>query len=255
MHARQSPRLMRVAEVCNHADERMKDMWVWPATESVMSAEHVAPSVLGSELDKTLVCFVLVDNAQNHAFVSSYDFGPWPLLQGITSLPPGSGQRLSNTNAMWTNGFVFDELPLDIVVSACQQTVTSGAAVFFDPGTSMLLCLCLLACPECAAVDLLALFLPPAPVLCHSCTQLTATPCVSFCAGPRCFTMLSGERRAALDTLLDWSDVVLMTEVRPMPPCLDTGFEGFNHDNAGMAVVRTADHESHRRQRLIPPFS
>ncbi|KAG1673693.1 hypothetical protein FOA52_010562 [Chlamydomonas sp. UWO 241] len=131
--------------------------------ESVQSAEMVAPTVMGSELDKTLVCFVLVDPSHRHAFCSRYDFGPWPLLQGITSLPPGSGQRLANTKAMWTNGFVFDELPLPIVVSACEQTIASGAAIFFDPG-------------------------------------------------PRCFTMLEGDRRAALDTLLNWSDVVLMTE-------------------------------------------
>jgi sugar/nucleoside kinase (ribokinase family) len=85
-----------------------------------------------------------------------------------SSIPSDSLQRLDHTKAMWTNGFVFDELPLDIVVAACRQAIGSGAAVFFDPG-------------------------------------------------PRCFTMLDGGRRAALDAVLDLSDVVLMTEVRTHP--------------------------------------
>ncbi len=37
---------------------------------------------------------------------------------------------------------------------------------------------------------------------------------IFFDPGPRCFTMLEGSRRAALDALLDLSCVVLMTEVR-----------------------------------------
>lgn len=36
----------------------------------------------------TLLCFVLVGPASSHAFCSRYDFGPWPLLEGVTSLPP-----------------------------------------------------------------------------------------------------------------------------------------------------------------------
>jgi hypothetical protein len=47
----------------------------------------------------------------------------------------------------------------------------------------------------------------------HSCPLL-----VPVAAGPRCFTMRSGSRRVALDTMLDLSDIVLMTMVRP-PAC------------------------------------
>ena len=36
----------------------------------------------------TLLCFVLVGPASSHAFCSRYDFGPWPLLEGVTSLRP-----------------------------------------------------------------------------------------------------------------------------------------------------------------------
>lgn len=35
---------------------------------------------------------------------------------------------------------------------------------------------------------------------------------VFFDPGPRCFTMLEGDRRRALDSLMDLSHVVLMTE-------------------------------------------
>lgn len=45
------------------------------------------PSLRGSDLDKTLLCFVLVDPHGKHAFCSRYDFGPWPLLAGVSTLP------------------------------------------------------------------------------------------------------------------------------------------------------------------------
>lgn len=46
------------------------------------------PALQGTELDKTLLCFVLVDPHGKHAFCSRYDFGPWPLLAGVDGLPP-----------------------------------------------------------------------------------------------------------------------------------------------------------------------
>lgn len=50
------------------------------------------PHELTPELRETLVCFVLVDPSSAHAFCSRYDFGPWPLLPGITHVPPGVQQ-------------------------------------------------------------------------------------------------------------------------------------------------------------------
>jgi hypothetical protein len=50
------------------------------------------PSLSGTELDRTLLCFVLVDQAGKHAFCSRYDFGPWPLLGGVSTLPPSVTQ-------------------------------------------------------------------------------------------------------------------------------------------------------------------
>ena len=48
---------------------------------------HIAPPSAGSDVNTTLICFVLIDPAGRHSFCSRYDFGPWPLLAGITSLP------------------------------------------------------------------------------------------------------------------------------------------------------------------------
>ncbi len=53
--------------------------------------EPVARGVRSEEQNKTLLCFVLVAGSQ-HAFCSSYDFGPWPLLSFVDRLPSGVQQ-------------------------------------------------------------------------------------------------------------------------------------------------------------------
>ncbi|KAF8072882.1 iolC [Scenedesmus sp. PABB004] len=138
------------------------------AAERIAAITRVTPppaaaAAAAAAADATLLCFVLVDPAGRHAFCSRYDFGPWPLLAGVRSLPPSVEQVLRSTSAVFTNGFVFDELPLDLVKAAIATASEAGAAVLFDPG-------------------------------------------------PRAFTMRSGSRRAALDALMDLSDVILMTQ-------------------------------------------
>lgn len=65
---------------------------------------------------------------------SRYDFGPWPLLSFARRLPPGVTSLLQSTEALFVNGFVFDELPADAVLAAAATARAAGAAVFFDPG-------------------------------------------------------------------------------------------------------------------------
>lgn len=115
------------------------------------------------QLAQTLLCFVLVGPAGNHAFCSRYDFGPWPLVDGAAAVPASVEQMLQATNAVYLNGFVFDELEPQLVVAVARMARRAGASVFFDPG-------------------------------------------------PRCWTLLEGNRREALDSILSLSDVVLMTE-------------------------------------------
>jgi hypothetical protein len=43
-------------------------------------------------------------------------------------------QAISSTRAVFTNGFVFDELPLPLVEAAAKAASQAGAAVCFDPG-------------------------------------------------------------------------------------------------------------------------
>jgi len=107
-------------------------------TRDVLRAEGVArvvpvadaPGAPGS----TLVCYVLVDGAGRHSFVSSYDFGPWPLLGDVPGVSAGCRALLEDTAAVWANGFVFDELPAGSVLGACEAARGAGAAVLFDPG-------------------------------------------------------------------------------------------------------------------------
>jgi sugar/nucleoside kinase (ribokinase family) len=175
---------------------------------------------------QTLLCFVLVDPSGGHAFCSAYDFGPWPLLMGaleasaaqreggaVTTngngslkqaqqpynnsesaqdaaaaarlLPPAVLDALRSTRALYLNGFVFDELPLQLVRALCRAAADAGAAVVFDPG-------------------------------------------------PRAHTMREGERRAALDAVLDLSDVVLMTEEEAAEV---TGVRGGDAAGAARAVL------------------
>ncbi|GFR46665.1 hypothetical protein Agub_g8280, partial [Astrephomene gubernaculifera] len=125
------------------------------------SSSHATPQappppaavvVGGGGLDSTLICFVLVDHASRHAFCSRYDFGPWPLLEGIQGLPEQAAQVLRSSRAIFTNGFIFDELPLEVVRAACEDAIRQGAAIFFDPGPR---CQTMLEGPRRAALDLL----------------------------------------------------------------------------------------------------
>ena len=47
---------------------------------------------LDDSLKQTLLCFVLVAPDTAHSFCSRYDFGPWPLLPGVTSMPSSAWQ-------------------------------------------------------------------------------------------------------------------------------------------------------------------
>ncbi|CAG9464794.1 unnamed protein product [Pedinophyceae sp. YPF-701] len=103
--------------------------------EGVHTFHEVMPESRGSDQDRTLLCFVLVDPNGGHAFCSEYDFGPWPLLQGVGDhLPDAAVQCLQSTRALFINGFTFDELAPEVVLQAAQVAKAAGAAVLFDPG-------------------------------------------------------------------------------------------------------------------------
>lgn len=85
----------------------------------------------------TLLCFVLIErHTSRHAFCSRYDFGPWPLLQDVSTsqLDQRALAAVQGARAVMLNGFVFDELRLDVVTALASHAHAAGAAVFFDLG-------------------------------------------------------------------------------------------------------------------------
>ena len=65
---------------------------------------------LDDSLKQTLLCFVLVAPNAAHSFCSRYDFGPWPLLPGVTNMLPSAWQVTLNcqhcTQPFMTGAFV-----------------------------------------------------------------------------------------------------------------------------------------------------
>ena len=155
----------------------------------------------------TLLCFVLIEKSTGrHAFCSRYDFGPWPLLQSVSSaqLDHSALAAIHGTRAVMLNGFVFDELRPDVVVQLTEQARADGAALFFDLGArccATTICCCTArlannAHASTARVDN---------------SYLSNTNSCSFRTGPRASTLVAGERRAALDAVLDAATVITMT--------------------------------------------
>jgi sugar/nucleoside kinase (ribokinase family) len=102
--------------------------------EGVRLIPPVPTAGLTPAQNSTLLCFVLVAPDARHAFCSAYDFGPWPLLAFVDRLPPHVAAVLDDTAALFINGFVFDEVPAEVVLAAAARARAAGAAVFFDPG-------------------------------------------------------------------------------------------------------------------------
>lgn len=142
--------------------------------EGVSDLQPLLP--VGRTLPQTLLCFVLVSPTGGHVFCSSYDFGPWPIIDGAVEIPEPVmqvwggmcchvlfyaasttlSQMLQRTRALYLNGFVFDELEPSLVAAVARVARDAGAAVFFDPGTLLFGCHkgcaaahCVVACMLC----------------------------------------------------------------------------------------------------------
>ena len=81
--------LLSDLHTCTPTELIMMTRFRLPQDERVGDIEPlVEPGTpLPEAMRSTLLCFVLVGLAQQHAFCSRYDFGPWPLLEGVTALP------------------------------------------------------------------------------------------------------------------------------------------------------------------------
>ncbi|MQL98922.1 hypothetical protein Taro_031639 [Colocasia esculenta] len=87
-----------------------------------------------SALYETLLCWVLVDPFQRHGFCSRADFTQDPAFSWMKELTKTVQLAIKQSKILFCNGYVFDELSPDLIVSALDCAISAGTTVFFDPG-------------------------------------------------------------------------------------------------------------------------
>ncbi|XP_062209976.1 fructokinase-1-like [Phragmites australis] len=83
---------------------------------------------------ETLLCWVLVDPFQRHAFCSRADFSQEPAFSWIRKLPADIRTAIHHSKILFCNGYAFDEFFPDVIASSIDCAIDAGTAVFFDPG-------------------------------------------------------------------------------------------------------------------------
>ncbi|XP_020590458.1 probable fructokinase-1 [Phalaenopsis equestris] len=83
---------------------------------------------------ETLLCWVLVDPFQRHGFCSVADFSDEPAFSWLNKLSGRVEKAIQQSKILFCNGYAFDELSLNILVSALFCAIDAQSAVFFDPG-------------------------------------------------------------------------------------------------------------------------
>lgn len=86
-------------------------------------------------ISNTLICYVLVDPSQKHAFCSPYHVTPGPILgiQG-NQLDPITSNYILQSKSVFINGFVLDEWTIESAIKIIKFAINSNKATFFDPG-------------------------------------------------------------------------------------------------------------------------
>ncbi|XP_051142321.1 fructokinase-1-like [Andrographis paniculata] len=87
-----------------------------------------------STTPETLLCWVLVDPWHRHDFCSPVDFHQEPAFGWIQILPTKTKMAIRRSKIMFCNGYGFDELSPQLLVSALEYAVEVGTSIFFDPG-------------------------------------------------------------------------------------------------------------------------
>ncbi|ONK78711.1 uncharacterized protein A4U43_C02F21640 [Asparagus officinalis] len=88
----------------------------------------------GASYGSTLLCWVFVDPHQNHEFFSNTGFSEGPVLGRMTNLPKQAVAEIQQSKILFCDGYVFDEISPDLVVSALNRAIDAGTTIFFDPG-------------------------------------------------------------------------------------------------------------------------
>ncbi|KAK4273069.1 hypothetical protein QN277_021537 [Acacia crassicarpa] len=84
--------------------------------------------------NETLLCWVLVDPLQRHGFCSRADFSKEPAFHWMKQLSTEVKVAIKKSKVLFCNGYGFDDLSPELLLSAVECAVEAGTAVFFDPG-------------------------------------------------------------------------------------------------------------------------
>ncbi|XP_022155839.1 fructokinase-1 [Momordica charantia] len=83
---------------------------------------------------ETLLCWVLVDPLQRHGFCSRADFSKEPAFSWINELSGEVKMTVRRSKVLFCNGYGFDELSPNLIVSIVNYALEVGTSIFFDPG-------------------------------------------------------------------------------------------------------------------------
>ncbi|XP_038898169.1 fructokinase-1 [Benincasa hispida] len=83
---------------------------------------------------ETLLCWVLVDPLQRHGFCSRADFSKEPAFSWINELSGEVKMTIRRSKVLFCNGYGFDELSPNLIISIVNYALEVGTSIFFDPG-------------------------------------------------------------------------------------------------------------------------
>ncbi|XP_022960246.1 fructokinase-1 [Cucurbita moschata] len=101
------------------------------STVGMSNVSHVASSKTFYE---TLLCWVLVDPLQRHGFCSRADFSKEPAFSWINELSGEIKTTIRRSKVLFCNGYGFDELTPNFIISIVKYALEVGTSIFFDPG-------------------------------------------------------------------------------------------------------------------------
>lgn len=67
-------------------------------------------------------------------FISRADFSSNPAFSWLSKLSGEVKVAIKRSKVLFCNGYGFDELSPDVIVSALEYAIDVGTAIFFDPG-------------------------------------------------------------------------------------------------------------------------
>lgn len=67
-------------------------------------------------------------------YISRADFSDEPAFSWIKKLPEKIKNTIQDSKVLFCNGYAFDELHPHVIISSIECAISSGTAVFFDPG-------------------------------------------------------------------------------------------------------------------------